>query len=249
MASPKAFLIGISGPSSSGKTTLARLLRDILPNSYILHEDDFYVTDAEIPIDPKSGLQDWDCLGSLDLPALEAALRHIKSSGTLPPDLESKEDKNSVGEVKVDADVVAELKEKAQGLPSRNDGGRVAIIDGFLLYSDDMASIRNIFDAKLFLRTDYATAKTRREARSGYVTLEGFWADPPGYVYKIVWPNYVKDHKFLFQDQDVEGEVDQDVARKLGIEAMPKQAQGDMTACLKWAYGAIEASLSKFKDP
>jgi len=249
MASPESFLLGISGPSSSGKTTLARLLRDIIPNSYILHEDDFYKTDAEIPVDPESGLQDWDCLGSLNLPALEAAMKHIKSTGTLPPDLESKEDKNSVGEVKVDAATIDELKERAQRLPSQNHGAKVAIIDGFLLYSHELASIHEIFDAKLFLRTDHETAKSRREARSGYVTLEGFWADPPGYVDKIVWPNYVKDHKFLFQEQDVEGKVDQSVAQRLGIDVMPNQAQGDMTACLKWAYEAIEASLSKYKDP
>lgn len=40
-----AILVGISGPSSSGKTTLARLLRDIFANVFILHEDDFYKTD------------------------------------------------------------------------------------------------------------------------------------------------------------------------------------------------------------
>ena len=38
-----------------------------------------------------------------------------------------------------------------------------------------MKSIRDLFDVKIFLRTDYETAKRRREARSGYVTLEGFW--------------------------------------------------------------------------
>jgi len=35
-------VVGISGASSSGKTTLSRLLRDIFPNTFILHEDDFF---------------------------------------------------------------------------------------------------------------------------------------------------------------------------------------------------------------
>lgn len=43
----KALVIGISGCSSSGKTTLARLLRDIFPNAFILHEDDFYRAEEE----------------------------------------------------------------------------------------------------------------------------------------------------------------------------------------------------------
>lgn len=52
----KAVVIGISGPSSSGKTTLARLLQrvfygvDLKPkdsrlNTFIIHEDDFYFPD------------------------------------------------------------------------------------------------------------------------------------------------------------------------------------------------------------
>lgn len=43
----KAVVVGLSGASSSGKTTLARLLRDIFPNSFILHEDDFYREEKE----------------------------------------------------------------------------------------------------------------------------------------------------------------------------------------------------------
>lgn len=46
-ADRKAVVVGISGCSSSGKTTLARLLRDIFPNTFILHEDDFYKNDKE----------------------------------------------------------------------------------------------------------------------------------------------------------------------------------------------------------
>lgn len=42
-----AVVVGISGCSSSGKTTLARLLRDIFPGSFILHQDDFYKPETE----------------------------------------------------------------------------------------------------------------------------------------------------------------------------------------------------------
>jgi nicotinamide/nicotinate riboside kinase len=43
----KALIVGISGASSRGKTTLSRLLRDIFPNTFILHEDDFYKPEIE----------------------------------------------------------------------------------------------------------------------------------------------------------------------------------------------------------
>jgi nicotinamide/nicotinate riboside kinase len=239
-------LLGISGPSSSGKTTLSRLLRNILPPSklFILHLDDFYLTDAEIPV--RNGIQDWDCLESLNLPQLQDALQHIKEHGTSPSWLESKEDQNSVGEHGVNQLDLERLRETVGEWFAGNpqwDGRRICVVDGFLLFSEEMKDIRALFDVKLFLRTSYGTAKKRREARNGYVTLEGFWEDPPGYVDKVVWPNYVQDHKFLFEDSDVEKELKEDVCRNVGINGMPRRAEGDMTVCLEWAVGVLEHAI------
>jgi nicotinamide/nicotinate riboside kinase len=244
----KALVVGISGPSSSGKTTLARILRDIFPRAFILHEDDFYKTDQEIPLHPVHGIADWDCLGAIDLPAFERALTYIRLHGTSPPEFSSKEDQNSVGKVDIASNLVEDLKWKASKWMFA-DAPPVVIIDGFLLYSEDMKQIRDLFDVKLFLKTDHQTAKARREARSGYVTVEGFWQDPPGYVDKIVWPNYVRDHAFLFKDGDVEGQIDGEVLTKLNIHAMPESAHGNMTACLQWAYDIFEEALQEFTMP
>lgn len=240
---PPPLLVGISGPSSSGKTTLSRLLRDIFPPKQlcILHLDDFYLTDAEIPV--KNGVQDWDCLESLDLAGLREALRFIKREGRSPDWLVSKEDQNSVGEHGVSESVIEELRgEIKKALNSHLDwqDRRICIVDGFLLFSEDMKDIRNMFDVRLFLRTSYETAKRRREARSGYVTLEGFWEDPPGYVDNIVWPNYIKDHSFLFQGGDVDAELDEKICREADIHGMPREAEGDMNLCLRWAAGVLQ---------
>lgn len=238
----KALLVGISGVSSSGKTTLARLLRDILPHAYILHLDDFYKTDKDIPIND-DGLQDWDCLESLNLDALEKALDFIKTNGYPPPDLESQEDLNAVGESGVNRQRVAELKQEAQKSLDQGERLPIAIIDGFLLFSQEMQRIRDLFDVKLFLRANHETVKARREARTGYVTLEGFWEDPPGYVDKVVWANYAKDHAFLFQDCDVEGELKEDLCSQLAINSAPPEALKDMTVCVEWAYRTIKDDL------
>ncbi|KAK5120282.1 hypothetical protein LTR85_006488 [Meristemomyces frigidus] len=245
MSDRNAVLVGISGVSSSGKTTLARLLRDIFPNVFILHEDDFYKDDDQIPV--KDGVADWDCLEAIDVPGFQRALSYIKKHGTSPPDLSSKEDKNSVGEVNVDKSVIEDLKWKASKWMFQNVPP-VAIIDGFLLYSEDMKTVRDSFDVKLLLRTDFKTAKARREARSGYVTLQGFWEDPPNYVDNVVWPNYVKDHAYLFEDGNVEGQVDGSKLQALNIEIMPPDAQDDITKCLEWAYGVLERALEDFKE-
>lgn len=238
-------LVGISGPSSSGKTTLSRLLRDIFPPRQlaILHLDDFYHTDADIPV--KDGIQDWDCIGSLNLTQLHSVLDYIKTHGEIPPDFVSKEDQNSVGEHGVDVAVVDRLTERIRALlVERAYSRRLVIVDGFLLFSEDMKAIRQMFDVKLFLRTSYETAKRRREARSGYVTLEGFWEDPPGYVDKIVWPNYVQDHKFMFKNGDVEGALDASVCTAIGLQGMPKEAEEDMAKCLEWAVAELERVIA-----
>ncbi|KAK8165688.1 P-loop containing nucleoside triphosphate hydrolase protein [Phyllosticta citrichinensis] len=248
-ADPPAFLLALSGPSSSGKTTLARLLRDILPSAYILHLDDFYKHDSQIPVNG-AGIQDWDCLDAIDIPPLRNALEHIRAHGTPPPDFVSKEDQNAVGECGISSAVVDRCRERVlkffESVKDKWGAKKTAIIDGFLLFSSEMADlgICDQFDLKLFLRTSYATAKTRREARSGYVTLEGFWQDPPGYVDDIVWPNYVKDHKFLFQDGNVDGELDQDVCQTIDVHGMPTDAQGDMGKVLEWATDTILQRLN-----
>ncbi|KAK0741724.1 P-loop containing nucleoside triphosphate hydrolase protein [Apiosordaria backusii] len=142
--SQKALIISLSGPSSSGKTTLARLLRDLLPNNnntFILHQDDFYHPESHLPL--RAGHKDWDCPASLDLPALTKALQHIKSTEFIP--------------------------------------------------------ILSQIDIKLFLLASESAAIARRKARDGYVTLEGFWKDPEGYVEEVVWPNYVEQHSYLFE--------------------------------------------------
>ena len=239
----KALIVGISGVSSSGKTTLSRLLRDIFPRTFILHQDDFYKPDVEIPLN--DGVADWDCLEAIDVPAFEEALNHIRQHGTSPPHLKSKEDQNSVGEVRIDGSLVEDLKERTSSWISP-EAPPIAVIDGFLLFSEGMKAVRDQFDVKLFLRTDYKTAKGRREARSGYVTIEGFWEDPPGYVDKVVWPNYVKDHAFLFKGGDVEGEPDKEQLSLLNIQPMPYTAQGDIGACLQWAYDAFKDALGHY---
>ena len=246
MAVSKALVVGISGVSSCGKTTLSRLLRDVFPRTFILHQDDFYKPDDQIPLN--DGVPDWDCIESIDVRAFEEALIHIRQHGTSPPHLTSKEDQNSVGEVKIDRSVVEDLKETASKRWS-SEAPPIAIIDGFLLYTEGMKAVRDKFDVKLFLRTDYKTAKARREARTGYVTLDGFWEDPPGYVDKVVWPNYVKDHAFLFKDGNVEGELDGQALKRLNIHPMPDNAQGNMSACLHWAYEVLTNALSRYTEP
>ncbi|KAI9643137.1 ribosylnicotinamide kinase [Ciborinia camelliae] len=170
------------------------------------------------------------------------------------PNLDSKEDQNSLGKCPVPDTEIESLKSqvKAWIQPGQPGHGilsdtespiRLCIFDGFLLYSKSLAPVQAQIDMKLFLRVSYAKAKGRREARSGYVTLEGFWEDPPGYVDKIVWPNYVEDHKWMFEGGDVEGRLKANVVDDLNLKCQDGGLDIDMITTLKWAVATIMESL------
>ncbi|KAH7160713.1 P-loop containing nucleoside triphosphate hydrolase protein [Dactylonectria macrodidyma] len=248
MTATHALVVAISGCSSSGKTTLARLLRDIFPNTFILHEDDFYRPEEELP--SRDGLLDWDCAEALDIPAMAESLAYIREHAAFPPTLNSKEDQNSVGKCPVPDDTIEAQKAKvAAAIPSSHSlrsSLRLCLLDGFLLYSPSMAAVQPSLDIKLFLRASHDRARARREARDGYVTLEGFWADPPGYVDKIVWPNYVEEHAWMFEGGDVEGKFREDVLDKEGIKFQKDAAvDADIVKTLEWTVDVI---LEKLKN-
>ncbi|KAK8134029.1 ribosylnicotinamide kinase [Apiospora sp. TS-2023a] len=258
--SRKAVIVGISGASSSGKTTLARLLRDLFPNTFILHEDDFYKSESELPT--RDGLLDWDCAAAIDIPGLAKALAYIRQNATFPPFVDSKEDKNSVGECPVSDAKRDDIRKKVEawtqpGQPghevlvqSQQPGGeglKICLLDGFLLYSREMQEVMDQLDVKMFLLVSKAKATQRREARDGYVTLEGFWKDPPDYVDKIVWPNYAESHAWLFEKADVEGELNQVVLKEKKILA--QQGRGldvDMETTFEWTVNTLLQQLEGF---
>ncbi len=225
-------------------------------------------------------LQDWDCAGALDLGLLGASLGFIAAHGRLPPGLQSKEDRNAVGESDVsDRAVEAYRRDLVAGIirpsllsafatppspsPSPAPGGagaasavdvRICVLDGFLLYPDpDLkpdpsipAAITDRLDLKLFLRSTHARTKARREARQGYVTLEGFWRDPDGYVDEVVWPNYVREHAWMFEAGDVDaGGVRREVQERWRIEVAPGFGESGVGDLLAWAVGLLGARVGR----
>lgn len=305
---PTTILLGLSGPSSSGKTTLARLLRSIfnltippasatvtqqddqpLPppswklSLFILHQDDFYLTDTLVPVISVSStefgtrdLQDWDCVESLDLDIFEDTLRHVQRYGTVPPGSVSKEDQNAVGESGVEDDEVNRLREEVRdrlGLEKNKASGerereiRICILDGFLLYpppppssassstssspTTPLTHLHNLstslLQPRLFLPSTRTQTLTRRARRSGYVTLEGFWTDPPGYVEDVVWPNFARDHAWMYTDRDVEaGTVDEErLLRDHGVRVCPGRGEWDMSKVLGWAVDVLVKAVGE----
>ena len=158
-----------------------------------------------------------------------------------------------VSDVKIEV-----MKAKVQawlqpGKPGHNvlgtTGLKICLLDGFLLYCPQMQTVMDMIDIKLFLLVSRAKATRRREARDGYVTLEGFWKDPPGYVDKIVWPNYAEAHKWLFEDGDVEGQPCLRALSEKGIHAqIGRGLDIDMETMFEWTVDTILQELQRFSQ-
>ncbi|KAI9892943.1 MAG: ribosylnicotinamide kinase [Vezdaea aestivalis] len=235
-------IVGISGPSSSGKSTIARHLRAIYDGSFILHQDDFFLPESELP--KKAGHLDWDSAESLDLSAFRRALEHIRNSGSLPGWLESKEDQNSVGPSNIKTEVFDSCQRKVKRDLTRFGGrwGSICFVDGFLLYGPESVwdTMADLLDLRLFLPASFEEVKERRSKRSSYVTLEGFWEDPEGYVEDVVWPNYVDSHKHLFTDSDVEKPVDRGKIKEFDIWAYEGSSfERNISDCLVWSSNFV----------
>ncbi|KAI9741185.1 MAG: ribosylnicotinamide kinase [Cirrosporium novae-zelandiae] len=252
-----AIILSLSGPSSSGKTTLARLLREIFPHTTILHEDDFYKPEKELPMIKMSDgkeYRDWDCTESLDLDELEKTIDYIHEHGKLPPNPYSKEDQNFAGPSGVSPSLIASYRTQVLASPTLSrllsDDHPLFILDGFLLYTPALSCICQKLDIKLFLLSSFEAGKSRREQRPGYVTLpeEEFWVDPPRYFEEVVWKHFKEDHGFLFEDADVEKEVKGDVVKKLNLKVCRGSREWSMSMILGWAFGEVVGALERIEN-
>ncbi|KAH9060309.1 P-loop containing nucleoside triphosphate hydrolase protein [Lactarius deliciosus] len=207
-AKTRVILVGIGGATCSGKTTLAKHLRNIIPDSFIIHQDDFTPPEATLPIHPTFG-QDWDSAPTaIAWPRLREFLRTVKRTARIPDDHSSHDHLNEQKPVQLGESLAARCKEEISRMQKEVEaasGVRVVwgIVDGFLLYWDP--EVVDTLDARIFIRVPYDVLKERRSVRSGYATAEGsFWKDPPGYFENLVYPAYTDAHRTMFADGDVE---------------------------------------------
>ncbi|KAH9171561.1 P-loop containing nucleoside triphosphate hydrolase protein [Lactarius sanguifluus] len=207
-AKTRVILVGIGGATCSGKTTLAKHLRNIILDSFIVHQDDFFPPEATSPIHPTFG-QDWESAPTaIAWPRLREFLRTVKRTARIPDDHSSHDHPNEQKPVQLGESLATRCKEEISRMQKEVEaasGVRVVwgIVEGFLLYWDP--EVVDTLDARIFIRVPYDVLKERRSVRSGYTTAEGsFWKDPPGYFENLVYPAYTDAHRSMFADDDVE---------------------------------------------
>nr|XP_055128207.1 nicotinamide riboside kinase 1 isoform X1 [Symphalangus syndactylus]XP_055128208.1 nicotinamide riboside kinase 1 isoform X1 [Symphalangus syndactylus] len=196
----KTFIIGISGVTNGGKTTLAKNLQKHLPNCSVISQDDFFKPESEIETD-KNGFLQYD---------VHLRFRHVGqtglellTSGDLPTSasqstgitvLEALNMEKMVAAIScwmesARRSVVSTDKESAEEIP-------ILIIEGFLLFN--YKPLDTIWNRSYFLTIPYEECKRRRSTR----VYEP--PDSPGYFDGHVWPMYLKHRQEM---QDITWEV------------------------------------------
>jgi nicotinamide/nicotinate riboside kinase len=73
-----AIVVGLCGPTSSGKSTIARALKEAFPGCLLVHQDDFYLPLEAVPT--QDGTANWDCPEALNIPALHDAIDKVAAN-------------------------------------------------------------------------------------------------------------------------------------------------------------------------
>lgn len=210
-------LCAVLGPSLTGKTTAVQQLVQLIPRCKVIHLDDYYLPDSAIPIDPKLGYANWDCVEAIDWDRLKRDLNTNDGAAhqVSDPIIKSIEPQTVLGFLKKEID---DLKDRI----NRKGIADITFIEGLLLFIGDDELERH-FQRKLFVYGNYDVLKQRRANRT-YVTAEGEWTDPSDYFDAIVWPEYVRNYQSLFTDPPVCRHFNKAAASARGIQGFDSSA-------------------------
>jgi uridine kinase len=246
MSELPVLLIGLSDPASAGKITLAHLLSNVFSPHIvcILRGDDFCKEFNQIPI--VNGYLDADGPHGVDFKKIGPILDYLKANhGWTPIGFRSWQAEVFPGQHSralelVSEDVLQELRKKVNecGVLQRKESpAKMAIVEVFMLYN--VPRIRERLECRLFVRLSHKQAKHRRMTRPNYgaEAEEGESWKTEEYFEKMVWRNYVEQHKDSFVGGDVEEKVSETRCIELGIVMQDGMDVGVGCGCY---FGSID---------
>ncbi|XP_047483537.1 nicotinamide riboside kinase 2-like isoform X1 [Penaeus chinensis] len=168
-------VVGISGVTNGGKSTLTKKLVESLPGTVkLINQDDyFYLEDSQHHVPAPGGLMhhNWDIISSLDMERMEKDVLDIINS-KIPEKSESYFDRG----------LTPHSDPSSSSSANAVHYHPVLLLDGFLLY--DHKGLMDICNLRFFLTLTREQCWDRRKSR----VYEP--PDPPGYFDHCVWPMY-----------------------------------------------------------
>jgi len=177
-------VLGISGATCSGKTTICNILRRIFVNSRVFNQDDYYwKEDDSRHIRDEDSIINWEISSGFDMKTMYGDILDElnKSKGSS----EKKLDLNGVKEWRVDEIFTGPDSLETNLDPANFQHVNLLLIEGILVLNDP--KISDLCDHRFFLELDYDTCWSRRQLR----TYDP--EDQEGYFTKYAWPYYVSN--------------------------------------------------------
>jgi nicotinamide/nicotinate riboside kinase len=182
------FVIGVSGVTCGGKTTMSKLIQRSFPwQSKIIHQDQYFFPDeyeGHIRLPEVENHVNYEAMEALDMKKMHEdvltlldtppgnAKTNGHSNGVLAPNFaEGQEFLNSIEDIGVDT--------------SEYSGVPILILEGFTIFASDI--LYDKCDVRFFLTLDEDTCRRRRDLRNFNPP------DCPGYFDNCIWPEY-KNH-------------------------------------------------------
>ncbi|MCJ1226602.1 ribosylnicotinamide kinase [Toensbergia leucococca] len=256
---PPALLIGLSGSTGSGKTTISHLLPLLFPKSnpfFALHLNDFLIPKDHPTPHPQTRTLATDTPSALDYPSLLAILTYAKTHNHLPPTfhtLQPEAADRAHALALVSPTQLDSLRATLAAPGLLRPGQAIGIVEGDLLFHN--ARLRSLLDVKILLRTTRALARARYFAQPEYLpgpTTTGVtgreekvcWWRTEKYFDEVVWRNFERVHGVLFVGGDVEGRIEEGVCADLGISVIGALEAG-VGEVLGWVVGVLVGEVER----
>ncbi|XP_018563275.1 nicotinamide riboside kinase 1 [Anoplophora glabripennis] len=190
-------IIGISGVTCGGKTTTATKLKDLLPNTTVVSQDDYFILDLEDPRHiwiPELNHINFDVITSLDMEKMYKDILHFISINNFKRVDYTDKIVFGTNGVQCSANILNIVRNKMEEAKLN-----ILIIEGFSVFN--YKPMQDIFDLKYYFTLDKEECLNRR--------LKRVYDPPdcPGYFEKCAWPehlnhldevkNTVKDVKYI----------------------------------------------------
>lgn len=174
-------VIGISGATCSGKSTLALNLHKLLPQSVMISQDDYFLpVDSPLHVKVEAlGHLNWEIMTALDMKSMRSDVHSILSQDPSVAKLPLKAKRSMDGDA-----------ESAAAFPN------ILILEGFLLLNDSVLS--SLCNLRYYL---YLTREQCWERRRVRVYDP---PDIPGYFDLTVWPEYEKHRNLILNQSNIQ---------------------------------------------